>query len=224
MTKLRLIFTLGFFKEAVSSLVPTLFAYLDFYEKRLETSNAIIFAILTFLILFGIMLFLKIKEYRNSIARALAYGYYKNFVEKISALLESKGKKEIEFIFQNKTEKYAPKNIFINLFLATSYQELQFKNETIKGEFEIVYIDSDAFNHPFFVYAKKDNGNIIIEDIPRTLFALKYYVDPNLDSVQEINDETQKYFTCFNKEFEKLWSRIERPTNNFNLKKVEKSN
>ncbi|WP_296704377.1 STING domain-containing protein [Algoriphagus sp.] len=222
MTKLRLIFTLGFFKEAISSLIPTLFVYLDFYENTLKASHAIILALFTFFALLGIMLFIKIREYRNSIARALAYGYYKNFVEKLFSLIESKGKSEIEFIFQNKTKKYAPKNIIFTMFLASSYEDLLRKQEKIKDSFEIVYIESNAYSHPFFVYAKTKDDKIIINEIPRTLFALKYYVDPNLDTIKKIDSETQKYFTCFNDEFKKLWSRIDSPTNNFNLKMIEK--
>ncbi|WP_373056722.1 STING domain-containing protein [Zunongwangia sp. H14] len=217
MTKLRLIFTLGFIKEAFTSFVPTVLAYLQFYEEKLDPKFAITLAIFTFLLLFITMLLLKIREYRKSVARALAYGYYKNFVEKICNLIEAKGRNKIKFIFQHRKEEFDPDHITIHINLANSYLAFEKKFAKIKSSYKIAYIDSDAYNHPFFVYAKIKKNKIIIEDIPRTLFALKFYVDPDLDSLKKINKETLKYFSSFNEEFQKLWSRIDTSIN-FHLK------
>jgi len=217
MTKLKLIFSLGFFKETISSLIPTVFVYFDFYSKNFSLFYAKCLGGLTFIVLISIILFLKLREYRISIAKALAYGYFKNYIEKLYELLSSKGKNKIEFIFQDTKKSYTPKDIIIKLNLTNSYLDLLAKDKKIKSNYEIAYIDSTAFNYPFFVYAKKKNKRIIIQDIPRTLYSLKYYVDPDLDSVDKIDHETRRYFSSFNHELHKLWAKVKHTHGHFEL-------
>lgn len=217
MTKLKLIFSLGFFKEAISSLIPTVFVYFDFYSKNFSLLYAKCLGVLTFIVLISIILFLKLREYRISIAKALAYGYFKNYIVKLYELVASKGKNKIEFIFQDTKKSYAPKDIEIKLNLTNSYLDLLKKDRKIKSSYEIAYIDSNAFNYPFFVYAKRKNKKIIIQDIPRTLYSLKYYVNPELDSIEKIDHETKKYFSSFNKELNKLWAKVKHTHGHFEL-------
>ena len=217
MSKLRFIFNLGFIKEAASSLIPTSFIYIDIFKKFYPEHAAWALAAVTFFILFVILIFVKIREYQRSVSKALAIGYFKNFVEKLVSLYASKGNNKIKFFFENETKEFHPSQTTIRIFLEDSHSELQKKNEEIKKSAQIAYVDKGAFNYPFFVWAKIEGDKLLIYDLPRTLFALKDYIDSTLDSNSELDKETRKFFKTFNAEFRNLWARLDKTGINIEL-------
>lgn len=218
MTKIKLMLHLGWIKEAVSSFIPTLFAYLDIFKEAFDFQKAIGLSILTFLLLFLILYFVKVKEYQSSVSRALANSYFKNFMEKLVGLLQSKGEKGIDFIFEDGLpRKFRPDDITVNVFLPDSYTDLKNKDADIRKSLKIAYIDTNAYNHPFFVCARMEGDQIIIHEVPRTLLSLKYFVDPQVENDLDVDKETRELYFFFNKEFRKLWTRLDRSNLHLNL-------
>lgn len=78
MISFRLIWTLGFGKELISSLIPTSFVYVDIFNKILTRNIALILAIVVFIILSVILVLLKVREYQRGVSKALATGYFKS--------------------------------------------------------------------------------------------------------------------------------------------------
>jgi hypothetical protein len=210
MTKFKLIFNLGFLKEAISSFIPTSIAYVETFNQVFTQNQAIALAVLTFLVLFLILIFAKISEYKRSVSRALANGYFRNFAEKLVHMCVSKGKNKIRFFFEDKTLEFSPEQISIKIFLEESQSKLKNKNEEIKKVANIAYVDKDAFNYPFFVWAKVERDKLFVYDIPRTLLSLKDYVAPDLEGDEDLDKETRTFYKKFNSEFRKLWTRLDK--------------
>ncbi len=210
MTNLKLLLNLGFIKELILSFVPTFFAYVGFIEQIFFTVEAVGVSILIFFILFIILVVIKIKEYQSSVSKALANGYYKNFMEKLTGLLASRGNNEITFYLHNETKTFTPQQISVEVYLANSYSELLAKDAAAKKEAQIVYIDRDAYNYPFYVWASVTNDRLMIYDTPRTLLALKDYVDPTLETEAELDKETKPFYKAFNREIKKCWTRLDK--------------
>lgn len=210
MAKLKLIFNLGFLKEAISSFIPTSLAYVETFNKVFTRNQAIGLAVLTFFVLFVILIFAKIGEYKRSVSRALANSYFRNFVEKLVNLCTSKGKNKIRFFFENETKEFSPEQISIKIFLKDSQSELKRKSEEIKRVASIVYVDKDAYNYPFFVWAKVEQNRLFIYDMPRILLSLKDYVAPDLTSDAGLDNETRTFYHKFNSEFRKMWTRLDK--------------
>ncbi len=205
MTKFRLIFNLGFTKEAVSSFIPTSLAYIDIFKKIFKQNEAIALAVLTFLVLFIILIFVKVREYQRSVSRALANGYFESFISKLVDLCSSKGKNSIKFSFADDVKEFTPDKISIRIFLKDLQSDLRKKNVEIGNIASIAYVDTTAYNYPFFVWAKTENDRLIIYDVPRTLLSLKNFVDPNSESEEALDKETKPFYRKFNSEFRKLW-------------------
>ena len=209
MISFRLIWTLGFGKELISSLIPTSFVYVDIFNKILTRNIALILAIVVFIILSVILVLLKVREYQRGVSKALATGYFKSFVEKLIQMFVSKGDNKIKFIFENDTKEFYAQQTEIAIYLENSHTELKQKNNEIRKTARIAYVDKGAFNYPFFVWAKVENDKLFIYDLPRTLFSLKDYIDSQIEEESDIDKETKKFFKMFNEEFKNLWNRLE---------------
>lgn len=209
--KLKTIFSLGFLKEAIGSIIPTALGYYGL-EAKIGWKYATIIALLFAVLMFLIMIYAKLEEYAKSISKVLAIGYFKNFVEKIVYLLQSISDEEIVFIFKNETIAVNKKNIEVKLFMVKSQDELTAVRTKINEETKSAYIQIKATNRPFFVDAcyDKENQKLYIYDCPRTLLSLKDYVSLTEGNDEKLNAETKGFYKFFNVEFNNWWCKLDK--------------
>ena len=221
MTKIKFILNLGFTKELMVSFIPSVLAYLDFLKRIFTETEALVIAFVVLCLSVFILMFIKITEYRRCVSKALATGYFKNFVEKLVVKFNSKQEDKINFILNNGTKEFLPKQITIKIYLPDSEDSLRRKDIEIQQLAGITYVDSNAFNRPFFVWAKEENNKLVIYDLPRTLFSLKHYVTTEIDEAAKLTKETKPFYELFNSEFEKLWLKLDMEGLDINLEYVK---
>jgi hypothetical protein len=191
-------------KEVIGSIVPTGFAYNDFFKHLFGNEyESIALAVILFAVLFVFLIYDKVLNYEKAISEVLATGYFTNFIQKLSDILEKKN--EITFLFKNnETLILKHDQVKVQLTVPPSYDSLNIISKEIKETTEIAYIDSSAFNHPYWLNAKREtDGTLTICEFPRTLFALPKYLINGAENYSE-NDST-KFHAAFKNKLEELF-------------------
>jgi hypothetical protein len=210
-------------KELVGSLVPTGFAYNDILKHFFSNPMmSLVLAILAFLLLFLILILIKADEYEKSISEILATGYFNNYVIKLAGILRSRGNSPVKLLFSgNRSSEISADKIRVELMMPGSLAVLRRIQEETDAGTEIVYIDSEAFNHPYWLRARMDaDGQLNILEYPRTLFALPKFLISDPDSYNE--KVSRKFHSAFIRRFEQLWQQHtdEIPVRQFSIKNL----
>lgn len=213
-------------KDLIFSVVPTVGTYLSYIQGLSSTILpnkfiAIGLGLLASIILAIIFYSENVKTYKKSLAEILATGYFMNFTGRLGILLKSKS--PIEFIFPNNIKKtFNTDSVSVEIGIPKSLDSLISYSEHIESNSEIIYVNNDDKNEPFWLRGVVSDNRLIIFEFPRTLFSIPKYLNSDFNTKAKSERKSKRIFSCFNYKIEKL--RIENshllPTKNLQFKRV----
>lgn len=191
-------------EEALISFIPTGMTY---YSSVMSINNIYIAIGLSLFIFVCFILILyqkNIGTYKRALSEILATGYFKNFVENLSKNLNLDEPNTLQFEGEKKEKAFALDQIKVEIILPSSLSSLNRINDELNQlQFKRVYFKNRMDKSGFWARAIERDGQLIIKDVPRTLFSLSEYITVEFKSSYS-EKVSKKYHKAFIDKFDDL--------------------
>ena len=191
-------------EEALVSFIPTGMTY---YTSVMSIGNTYIAIGLSVLIFIGFIVILyqkNIGTYKRALSEILATGYFKNFAEILSQNLNLEEPNILKFEGEKIEKSFYLKDIQVEIILPSSLSKLnQINDELNQLQFKRLHLKNRMDKTGFWARALEKDGQLIIRDVPRTLFSLREYITNDLKSSYS-EKISRKYHKAFIDKFDAL--------------------
>jgi len=191
-------------EEALISFIPTGMTYYSSVMSIGNTYIAIGLSVFIFICFIVILYQKNIGTYKRALSEILATGYFKNFVENLSRNLNLEEPNTVQFEGEKKEKTFTMDQINVEIILPSSLSTLnQVNDELNQLHFKRVFFKNRMDKSGFWARALEKDGELIIRDVPRTLFSLSEYITTEFKSSYS-EKVSKKYHNAFIDKFDDL--------------------